>query len=55
MSAKELLEAALQLEPRDRKFLVEHLIESLARKLRRAWMTEIQRRSAEVDAGTVRE
>lgn len=59
MTAKELLEAALHLEPGDRELLVEQLMASLvpekdfaSDELERAWMTEIERRSAEIDAGT---
>jgi putative addiction module component (TIGR02574 family) len=59
MTTKELLEAALDLEPRERERLVEQIMESLVSdkefasdEIERAWLGELQRRSAEIDAGT---
>lgn len=59
MKAEQVLEAALDLDPVDRERLVEQLIESLlgekefaSREIEQAWLTEIRRRSAEIDAGT---
>jgi len=60
MNAEQVLEAALDLDPDERKRLVEQLMESLVEEKRfaseeieRAWIGEIQRRSAEIEAGTV--
>ena len=59
MTTQELLNAALDLEPRERERLVEQLIKSLVSEkefasdeIERAWLGELQRRSAEIDAGT---
>ncbi len=59
MTTQELLEAALDLDPGERERLVEQLMESLVAEkefasdeIERAWLGEIQRRSAEIDAGT---
>jgi putative addiction module component (TIGR02574 family) len=59
MTAKEVLEAALHLAPSERELLVEQLMQSLVSEkafasdeIERAWLAELQRRSAEIDAGT---
>jgi putative addiction module component (TIGR02574 family) len=59
MTAQEVLEAALALDPGERELLIEQLMASLAgekqfasREIEQAWHAEIQRRSAEIDAGT---
>ena len=59
MNPEQVLEAALDLDPGERERLVEQLMESLVEEKRfaseeieRAWMGEIQRRSAEIEAGT---
>ncbi len=59
MTTQELLEAALHLPPRERELLVEQLMESLfpekqfaTEEIEHAWLAELQRRSAEIDAGT---
>jgi putative addiction module component (TIGR02574 family) len=59
MTTQEVLEAALHLDPSERELLVEQLMQSLvpekafaSDELERAWLTELQRRSAEIDAGT---
>lgn len=58
MNAEQVLEAALHLEPGERERLIERLMESLvgekhfaSEDIERAWLAEIQRRSAEIDAG----
>jgi putative addiction module component (TIGR02574 family) len=58
MNAEQVLEAALHLEPGERERLIERLMESLvgekrfaSEEIERAWLAEIQRRSAEIDAG----
>jgi putative addiction module component (TIGR02574 family) len=58
MNAEQVLEAALDLEPGDRERLIERLMESLVGEKRfasdeieRVWLSEIQRRSAEIDDG----
>lgn len=60
MTAKELLEAALKLDPGERERLVEQIMESVVSdkefasdEIARAWRGELHRRSAEIDAGTV--
>jgi putative addiction module component (TIGR02574 family) len=59
MNAEQVLEAALHLDPIDRERLVEQLIESLlgekefaSDEIEHAWLAEIHRRSAQIDAGT---
>ena len=57
MTAQEILEAALKLEPAERELLVEELTASLHNgfadpEIEQAWMQEIERRSQEIDAGT---
>jgi putative addiction module component (TIGR02574 family) len=55
MTAKEVLEAALHLAPSERELLVEQLMQSVVSasdEIERAWLAELQRRSAEIDAGT---
>ena len=57
MTAKEILDAALALPPEERWRLVEELTASLpgdfaSGEIERAWLAEIDRRSAEIDAGT---
>ncbi len=58
MTSQEVLEAALDLETQDREALVEQLMASLTNErfaspeIESAWRAEIQRRSAEIDAGT---
>ena len=59
MTLKGVLEAALHLDPIDRERLVKQLMRSLVSEkefasdeIERAWLTELQRRSAEIDAGT---
>jgi len=59
MTMAEVLEAALHLGPSERELLVEQLMQSLVSEkafasdeIERAWMVELQRRSAEIDAGT---
>ena len=59
MTTKEVFEAALHLDPSERERLVEQLMQSLVSEkefasdeIERAWLTELQRRSAEIDAGT---
>jgi putative addiction module component (TIGR02574 family) len=58
MNAEQVLEAALHLDPGDREQLVEQLMESLVgekrfatEEIEHAWLAEIQRRSAALDAG----
>jgi len=58
MNAEQVLEAALHLEPGERERLIEQLMESLvgekrfaSEEIERAWLTEIQRRNAEIHAG----
>jgi putative addiction module component (TIGR02574 family) len=62
MNAEQVLEAALDLEPGERERLIDRLMESLVgekrfaseeeeEEIERAWLAEIQRRSAELDAG----
>jgi hypothetical protein len=57
MTVREILEAALKLEPTDRELLVEELTASLhgcfaIDEIEKAWLDEIERRSREVDDGT---
>ena len=57
MTVREILEAALKLEPDERELLVEELSASLhggfaSEDLERAWMAELDHRSQEIDAGT---
>jgi putative addiction module component (TIGR02574 family) len=57
MTVREILEAALRLEPAERELLVEELSASLhggfaSAGLERAWRDEIGRRNQEIDAGT---
>lgn len=56
-SVKEIVSEALELPPSLRALVAEQLIESLdeeiSPELSPAWRTEILRRCAEVDAGTV--
>jgi hypothetical protein len=59
MTRQEVLEAALHLDPGEQERLIEQLLEILVKEkdfasddLQRAWLSEIQRRSAEIDAGT---
>jgi putative addiction module component (TIGR02574 family) len=56
-AAKEILEAALKLSPEEREHLVEELAASLpndfaSKAIEKAWLDEIGRRSADIDAGT---
>ena len=56
-AAKEILEAALKLPPEERERLVEELVASLpsdfaSKDIEQSWLTEISRRSDEIDAGT---
>lgn len=56
-SVRELLEAALQLDPEDRAALTGLLLESLEPEsdagVEQAWVTEIERRMTELDSGSV--
>jgi putative addiction module component (TIGR02574 family) len=57
MTVREVLEAALKLEPTERELLVEELTASLhggfaSEEIEKAWLEEIDRRSHEVDDGT---
>jgi hypothetical protein len=57
MTVSEILEAALKLEADERERLVEELSASLhggfaTDEIERAWMTEVERRSQEIDDGT---
>jgi hypothetical protein len=57
MTVREILEAALKLEPTDRELLVAELTASLhggfaSDEIEKAWLDEIERRSREVDDGT---
>ena len=57
MTVREILEAALKLEPNERELLVEELSASLhggfaSEDLERAWMDELDQRSQQIDAGT---
>jgi putative addiction module component (TIGR02574 family) len=56
-SARELLDEALRLDPKERAALTGLLIESLEPEsdegVEQAWVTEIERRMAELDAGAV--
>ena len=56
-AAKQILEAALKLPTEEREHLVEELAASLpmdfaTKSIEKAWLTEINRRSDEIDAGT---
>jgi putative addiction module component (TIGR02574 family) len=57
VSRDKLFQEALELEQRDRAELAKRLIDSLDPKteqdVEEAWMREIDRRTAELDAGTV--
>jgi putative addiction module component (TIGR02574 family) len=55
-AAKEIIEAALKLDPAERELVVEELTASLHSgfanpEIEAAWAEEIQRRCAEIDAG----
>lgn len=57
MTAHEILQAALKLEPAARERIVEELAASLqgsfaSKEVEQAWLDEIERRSQEIDAGT---
>jgi putative addiction module component (TIGR02574 family) len=57
MTRREILEAALKLEPTERERLVEELTASLhsgfaSEEIEKAWLDEIERRSREIDDGT---
>jgi putative addiction module component (TIGR02574 family) len=57
MTVREILEAALKLEPDERELLVEELSASLhggfaSEELEHAWLDELEHRSQEIDAGT---
>jgi putative addiction module component (TIGR02574 family) len=56
-SARELFEEAMRLDPKERAALVRLLIEALdagtEAGVEDAWRVEIERRMAELDAGTV--
>jgi putative addiction module component (TIGR02574 family) len=59
VTTQDLLNAALELDPRERERLIEQLMASLVSErqfasdeIERAWHAELQRRSAEIDAGT---
>jgi hypothetical protein len=59
MTSQQLLDAALDMDPREREWLVEQLTESLvgekqfaSDEIERAWLAELQRRNAALDAGT---
>ena len=57
MTVREILEAALKLEPEERELLVEELSASLhggfaSADIEGAWMDELDRRNQEIDAGT---
>lgn len=56
-AGKQILEAALRLPPEEREQLVEELTASLpsdflGKEIEGAWLSEIDRRSNEIDAGT---
>ena len=56
LQTKEILEAALQLPDKERELLVGELSASLhsgfaSTAIEQAWATEVERRSAEIDAG----
>ena len=55
-AAKDIIEAALKLDPAERELVVEQLTASLhsgfaSPEIEAAWVEELQRRSAEIDAG----
>jgi putative addiction module component (TIGR02574 family) len=56
-SARELFEEAMKLDPQERATLVRLLIEALDAEIEEgadeAWRAEIERRMAELDAGSV--
>ncbi|HUS64589.1 MAG TPA: addiction module protein [Kofleriaceae bacterium] len=57
MTVREILDAALKLEPDERERLVEELTASLhggfaSDEVERSWLQEIDRRSQDIDAGT---
>lgn len=57
MTVREILEAALKLEPTERELLVEELTASLhggfaSEEIEKAWLDEIDRRTREIDDGT---
>jgi putative addiction module component (TIGR02574 family) len=56
-SARELFEEAMKLDPQERATLVRLLIEALDAEIEegvdKAWRAEIERRMAELDAGSV--
>jgi putative addiction module component (TIGR02574 family) len=57
MTVREILEAAMKLEPTERELLVEELTASLhggfaSEEIEKAWLDEIDRRSREIDDGT---
>ena len=57
MTVREILDAALKLEPDERERLVEELTASLhggfaSDDIERSWLQEIDRRSQDIDAGT---
>lgn len=56
-SARELFEEAMKLDPQERATLVRLLIEALDAEVEEgvdeAWRTEVERRMAELDAGSV--
>ena len=57
MTTREILEAALNLDPAERWQLIEELAASLpsdfaSPEIEQSWLTEIDRRSNEIDAGT---
>ncbi len=57
-SARELFEEAMKLDPQERATLVRLLIEALDAEIEEgvdeAWRAEIERRMAELDAGSVK-
>jgi len=57
VTTREILEAALNLDPAERWQLIEELAASLpsdfaSPEIEQSWLTEIDRRSNEIDAGT---
>jgi putative addiction module component (TIGR02574 family) len=55
-AAKEIIEAALKLDPRQRQQIAEEIWASLeadAPELSAAWEAELEKRAAEIDSGSV--
>jgi putative addiction module component (TIGR02574 family) len=54
LQAKEIVDAALQLDPKEREEVINELWASLDGDLGEEWEAEIQRRIQDVDAGRVK-